>query len=78
MTATLTLDQIRALPFVASANEWRDRVYINVRGNGGNYAGERGTKVWMRDGALTIERGRGQTSRDFDANLEALRLAVAQ
>jgi hypothetical protein len=72
----LTITEIRALSMVQSANEWRDRIYINVHGNGGNFAGERNTKVWIHDGVLTVESGKGTTSREFDANLKALRAAL--
>lgn len=69
----ISIAELQGLPYVRSANEWRDRVYINVKGNGGDYRGERNTKVWLdRDGQLHIERGRGTTSRDFDANLQTL------
>jgi hypothetical protein len=68
----MTLEQIRSLPGVARVNAWNDRIYINIRGNGGNFAGERSTKVWISaTGDLTIERGRGTITREFDANLQA-------
>lgn len=74
----LTIDDIRKLPGILGANEWRDRIYINVRGNGGSFAGERNSKVWMdASGKLNVERGRGMTSREWDGNLEAFRAAHA-
>lgn len=69
----LTINEIRALPMVASANEWKDRIYINLRSNGGNFAGERNSKIWVREGVLTVEMGKGSTSREWYANLQALR-----
>lgn len=72
----LTIAEIRTLPMVRSANEWKDRVYINLHGNGRNFAGERNSKVWVRaDGQLMVERGKGMTSREWDASLKALRAA---
>lgn len=72
----ITINDIRALPMVASANEWRDRIYINLRGNGGNFAGERNSRIWMRDSKLTVEMGKGSTSREWSDSLKALKQAV--
>lgn len=70
----LTITDIRNLPGVLSAKAWRDRVYVDIRGNGGRYAGEGNSKIWIgADGKLNIERGKGTTSREWDANLVAFR-----
>lgn len=74
--AKLSINEIRDLPGVARANEWKDRIYINLAGNGGNFAGERNSKVWIAaSGALNIELGKGTTSREWDANLSAFSAA---
>lgn len=71
------IDEIRALAIVESANQWKDRIYINVKGNGGNYRGEASAKVFLLNGQLNVQLGRGSTSREFDANLEALKAVFA-
>lgn len=63
--------EIQAMPGVASASAWKDRIYINIRGSGGSFKGERTTKVFVGAAGLTVERGSGTTSREFDANLKA-------
>lgn len=68
---------IRALSMVDSAKEWKDRIYINVKGNGGNYRGEASAKVFLVNGQLNVHLGKGSTSREFDANLEALNAVFA-
>lgn len=73
----MKITDIRALPMVASANEWKDRIYINLKGNGGNFAGERSAKIWVRDNVLTVEMGKGMTSSAWSDNLKALRAAFA-
>lgn len=73
-----TVADIRNLPGVLSAKEWRDRVYIDIRGNGGRYTGEGNSKIWIgADGKLNVERGKGMTSREWDANLAAFRGAYS-
>ena len=74
----MTLTEIRQLPMVRSANEWKDRIYINLRGNGGNFSGERNSKIWIRGGKLTVERGKGMTSREWDAQLHQIEAIFSQ
>ena len=75
--AKLTITEIRALEMVASANEWKDRIYINLKGNGGNFAGERNSKIWVKDGKLNVEIGKGTRSSVWDDNLKALKAEFA-
>lgn len=72
MQTKVTIEQIRQQPQVASANEWKGRIYINVRGNGGNFAGERNSKLWILDNKLTFERGKGTCSSAWGDNRVAL------
>ena len=59
---------------IATANEWKDRLYINVRGDGGNYRGEKTYKLWIDDdGGMHEQDGKGTTSREFDANLAKIK-----
>lgn len=74
---TSELEQIKALPMVESANVWQDRIYINVRGNGGNYRGERTAKIFIRDGSLTVQLGKGTCSSVWAENVEALKAIYA-
>ena len=76
MTA-LTINEIRDLEMVASANEWKDRVYINLKGNGGNFAGERSSKIWVKNGKLNVEIGKGICSSEWNASLKALKAVFA-
>lgn len=72
----ITIQQIRQLPGAASASEWKDRIYINVRGNGGNFAGERNSKIWIdKDGGLHIDFGKGTTSREWIESLKSFEAA---
>lgn len=73
MQTQVTVEQIRSQSYVYGASVWQDRIYINLRGNGGNFAGERTSKVWIKDNILTVQRGKGMTSREWDANLAAVR-----
>lgn len=75
--AKLTITEIRALEMVASANEWKDRIYINLKGNGGNFAGERNSKIWVKDGKLNVEIGKGICSSEWNASLKALKAVFA-
>ena len=70
----------RALPYIARANTWNEsRVYLTVRGNGGNYRGENTAKIYidLASGQLVEIDGKGTTSREWDANVVALREAFA-
>ena len=78
MTTQEISKALRQLPMIAGANEWRDRVYITLKGNGGTFAGERNAKVWIsRDAKLTVERGKGLTSSEWDSQLRDLQAIVA-
>lgn len=72
MQNKVTIEQIRQQPQVASANEWKTRIYINVRGNGSNFAGERNSKIWIENNKLTFERGKGTCSSVWGDNRLAL------
>jgi hypothetical protein len=70
----------RALPYIASAKAWNDsRVYLIVRGNGGNYRGESTAKIYidLASGQLVEQAGKGTTSREWSANVVSLREAFA-
>lgn len=73
----MTINEIKALEYVDSANEWKDRIYIDLKGNGGNYRGEKTAKIYIKDGALNVELGKGMTSSEWDQNLKSLRAALA-
>ena len=76
---TITIDMIRNLPSVQSINEWRDRYYINLKGNGGSYRGETTSKVYLNaQGELVVERGKGMVSSVWSDNLDALKAALAE
>lgn len=73
-----TITDIRNLAGVQSASEWRDRIYVNIRGNGGRYAGEGNTKIWIdAKGELHVDMGKGMRSCEWDANLAAFKAAYA-
>lgn len=76
--SSITIQAIRERAEVLSANEWKDRIYINVRGNGGNFAGERSIKVYVRADRLNVERGKGLTSGEYEANLKTLTAWLAE
>lgn len=66
------VSEIEALGF-ASINQWRDRYYINLRGNGGNYRGERSAKIWFKEGGqLNVEMGKGVCSSEWHEQLEKI------
>lgn len=74
----LTITDIRALPGILSASEWRDRIYVNVQGNGVRMAGEGNSKVWIdAAGKLNVQIGKGTISREWTANLNAFKAAYA-
>lgn len=74
----LTINDIRNLPGITGANEWRDRIYLNIKGNGARMAGEGNSKVWIdAKAALHVEIGKGTISRDWTANLNAFKSAYA-
>lgn len=71
----LTANDISNLPGAVTAKEWKDRIYINIRGNGARMAGEGNSKVWARNGVLTVEIGKGTISSEWHANLKTFRAA---
>ena len=74
----LTITDIRALPGTLSASEWRDRIYVNIKGNGARMAGEGNSKVWIDSaGKLNVEIGKGTISREWHANLASFKAAYA-
>jgi len=71
----LSIAAIQAIPGVKSIklHEPTGRYYINLAGNGGNFAGERNSKVYMTpDGTIIVERGKGTTSRAWDDQKNAV------
>jgi hypothetical protein len=68
----MTIDGIKTLPMVASANPWKDRIYINLKGNGGNYAGERSAKIFVKNNKINVERGKGLTTSEWEQQLRDL------
>lgn len=74
----IKIEDIRALPGVLSASEWRDRIYVNIQGNGARMAGEGNSKVWIHaSGKLNVQIGKGTISREWTANLNAFKAAHA-
>lgn len=71
-------EQLAELGFV-KMNEWRDRIYINLEGNGGNYRGERSAKVWFKpsEGELNVELGKGVCSSEWHEQLEQVKAIFA-
>lgn len=68
------VEQIKELSGVSSVSQWRDRYYINLRGNGGNFKGERTAKVWFKGGGeLNVELGKGLCSSEWHDQLEQVK-----
>ena len=72
------MDQIDSIKKIdgVSVSVWerhgKKRFYVNIDGNGGNYRGERNTKVYIDDTGLHVNEGSGSTSREFDLRLESV------
>ena len=63
------VEQVKELSCVSSVSQWRDRYYINLRGNGGNFRGERSSKIWFKEGGeLTVELGKGYAQASGTSN----------
>ena len=79
-TTTKTATEInKAIQGLGTAREWNDRIYINPRGNGGNFRGEQTTKVYVAPtGEIVVARGKGRTSSEYDANLRAILARIAE
>lgn len=62
------IDTVKAVSGVKSVNlhEASGRYYINLKGNGANFAGERNSKLYItKDGDLVVETGKGTTSYEY-------------
>lgn len=69
------IETIKMIPGVKSVNMHAatGRTYINLAGNGGSYAGERTSKLYIdQDGKVVLERGKGTTSRAWDEQKNAV------
>lgn len=72
-TAKARMEKLKELDFV-SISQWRDRFYINLDGNGGNFRGERSAKIWFKEGGeLNIEMGKGVCSSEWHEQLEQIK-----
>lgn len=72
----ISIETIRTLSGVQSASEWRDRIYVNIQGNGARMAGEGNSKIWIdATGKLNVQIGKGTISREWTANLNAFKAA---
>jgi len=68
------VEKIKELSGVSGVSQWKDRYYINLRGNGGNFKGERNAKVWFKDGGeLNVELGKGLCSSEWHEQLEQVK-----
>ena len=73
MSKKTIIDQVKELSGVYSLNQWKDRIYVNLKGNGGNYRGERTAKIYIKDDQLSVELGKGVCSSEWNENLEQLK-----
>lgn len=68
------VEKIKELSGVSSVSQWNDRYYVNLRGNGGNFKGERTSKVWFKEGGeLNVELGKGLCSSEWHEQLEQVK-----
>ncbi len=73
------LNTIKATEGVKSINlhEATGRHYINLRGNGGSYAGEKSSKLYLTaEGKLVFECGKGTRSGAYDDQRHAVEAAL--
>ena len=81
ITVDAALSFARNCNAVATAKNWQDsRVYLTVKGNGGNYRGEQTAKIYidLSSGKLVEQIGKGTTSNAWSDNVKVLRAAFAQ
>ena len=72
------VEQIKELSGVSGVSQWKDRYYINLRGNGGSFKGESTAKVWFKDGGeLNVELGKGLCSSEWHEQLEQVKSVFA-
>ena len=70
-------EQLNELGFV-KVSAWKDRFYINLAGNGGNFAGERNAKIWFKEGeSLNVQLGKGICSSEWHEQLEQVKAIFA-
>lgn len=73
------IEQIKELSGVSSVSQWKDRYYINLRGNGGRFKGESTAKVWFKEGSsLNVELGKGLCSSEWHEQLEQVKALFAK
>lgn len=80
ITVDAALSFARNCNAVATAKNWQDsRVYLTVKGNGGNYRGEQTAKIYidLSSGKLVEQMGKGTTSGAWSDNVKALRSQFA-
>lgn len=80
ITETAAIEFARSLDYVSQAKGWNNsRVYLTIRGNGGNYRGEATSKTYidLNTGKLVEQMGKGTTSNVWSDNCKALRAAFA-
>jgi hypothetical protein len=64
------ITKIRELPGIKAAKIWKDRIYLQITGNGARMAGEGNSKVWIDSkGELHAEIGKGTISSVWHENL---------
>ncbi len=74
------LNTIKATEGVKSVNlhAATGRYYINLRGNGGSFRGERTSKLYLTaEGKLVFECGKGTRSSAYDEQYYAVKAAIA-
>jgi hypothetical protein len=77
-TDNLSAEEIGKHPAVARARRWRNRINIDIRGRPSFqhgmpvFKGESSARIRLQGTYLTIERGPGATSPEWEANLSAL------
>lgn len=79
MTITAKIQAARNLPEVDFVNEWKDRrAYINLKSSDRSFRGDREYQLYidMQTGELISLKGKGVTSRDFDAAVESVESAL--
>lgn len=74
------VEKAKALDVVASVNfhQPSGRHYVNLRGQDKGFAGDRNTKVYIKNDKLVVEEGKGTTSRGFWECLKALKAALGE
>lgn len=73
------IEQIEELSGVISVSLWKDRYYILLLGNGGDFEGERTSTIWFKNGGeLNVELGKGLCSSEWHEQLEQVKSVFAK